>query len=68
MDIRSTKSKVSIPYGKGKDKQTYDVNKETLEKYQFPMGKVKMMKMARLLEAIMYQFPMGKVKDRKAPC
>ena len=53
---------VSIPYGKGKVWECYQL--EEVIMYQFPMGKVKLTSIGRwaFVRCISYQFPMGKVK------
>ena len=62
--------KVSIPYGKGKEKIFLEeVMFDTDIMYQFPMGKVKSRRLLPMAYAlIVYQFPMGKVKNNILRC
>ena len=64
---------VSIPYGKGKGVSDWVSKSFSVLKYQFPMGKVKLIRVSRVRApdgapekcVLKYQFPMGKVKLKK---
>ena len=58
---RAYENRTSIPYGKGKVSLD-NFRRYHYEKYQFPMGKVKLAQSMINAQKSVYQFPMGKVK------